>query len=118
MTDLESYKTLNTFYITKEMSPYCLGYYYEGEDIVYVRKFKKRYSLKRDKEFKKIINIIDFKLETELASIVRLFLNQNIEVFYDEVLAERMGYDSPYIRPSIWLKEMYSDELQQQRKYK
>ena len=113
MKVLEEHKALKTFYVTKEMSPYCLGYYYEGEDIVYVRKFKKRYSLKRDKEFKKIINIIDFKLETELASLVRLFLSQNIEVFYDEVLAERAGYDSPYIRPSIWLKEIYGDELYQ-----
>ena len=112
MTDSKNYKALNTFYRTKKLSPYCLGYYYEGENVVYVRKFKKRYSLKRDKEFKKIINIIDFKLETELASIVRLFLNQNIEVFYDEILAENLGYDSPYFRPSIWLKEMYGDELQ------
>ena len=112
MTDSKSYKALNTFYRTKKLSPYCLGYYYEGENVVYVRKFKKRYSLKRYKEFKKIINIIDFKLETELASIVRLFLNQNIEVFYDEILAEKLGYDLPYFRPSIWLKEMYGDELQ------
>jgi len=113
MTVFESYKTLKTFYVTKEMSPYCFGYYYEGKDIVCVRKFKKRYSFKRNKEFKQIINIIDFKLETELASLTRLFLSQNIEVFYDEILAERLDFDLPYFRPSIWLKEMYSDELQQ-----
>ena len=111
MTDLKNYKKLNTFYVTKAMSPYCLGYYYEGKDIVYVRKLKKRYSLKYDKDFKKIINIFDVKLETELSSILRLFLNQNIEVFYDEILAEKLGYNSPYIRPSIWLKEMYGNEL-------
>ena len=111
MTDLESYKTLNTFYVTKSLSPYCLGYYYEGKDIVYVRKLKKRYSLKRNKDLKKIINIFDFNLEIELTSILRLFLSQNIEVFYDEVLAEKLGYDLPYFRPSLWLKEMYGNEL-------
>ena len=113
MTDSKNYKALNTFYIIKKLSPYCLGYYYEGDDIVYVRKLEKRYSLKYDKDFKKIVNIFDVKLETELASILRLFLNQNIEVFYDEILAEKLGYDLPYFRPSIWLKEMYGDELQQ-----
>ena len=113
MTDSKNYNVLNTFYITKKLSPYCLGYYYEGDELVHVRNFKKRYSLRYDKEFKKIINIIDFKLEIELASIIRLFVNQNIEVFYDEILAEKLGYESPYFRPSIWLKEKYGDALQQ-----
>ena len=103
----------NTFYVQDNLKKFCFGFFYIGNQKIFVRKLSKTYSSKLNSEVSGIINIFDINIQIEIASLTRLFMSQNIEVFYDEILAEKLGYDSPYLRPSIWIKEMYVNELQQ-----
>lgn len=113
MNNLKDFENIKCFYITKETCSFCFGYYYDGEDKVYVRMMKKKYSQAHNKEIKHMSYIFDLRREIEAASIINLFQRVKIDAFYDEILSEVLQTDTPYFNISFWLRGMYSDVLQQ-----